>query len=428
MISTRFAHLAALLALAASISCFAIADTARPLLVTVDDLPLSSRIHIDEEEERVRITRALLDALDAHHIKAVGLVTWKNVRDETDRRLLEMWLDAGHELGNHTARHSDLHELSAAEYVEDAEQGRVFLEKLLAPRGLAPRFFRFTYLHEGDTLEKVQALRAYLRESGQRPLPATIHTRDWSFETAYLDARRASERQEILDEYQDSLRASVRQLTALGERLAGAEGLPQILLLHANAVGAAGWEALFSWAEAQGFRFATADEVLAHPALADLEPRPTTRSFGHWERLADARRRDRAEREVHALIAEQARAWSRGDIDAFMEGYAEDVVFVSPTGLTRGRDEVLARYRKRYPDGQAMGHLALDILETRLAAGYEATREGDATPSRVHGVSVVARWTLRYPDDPTRSDVTGLTLLVLHPTPQGWRIVQDASM
>jgi hypothetical protein len=50
---------------------------------------------------------------------------------------------------------------------------------------------------------------------------------------------------------------------------------------------------------------------------------------------------------------------------------------------------------------------------------------GDARPSRVHGLTITARWSLAYPD---REPATGLTLLVLRPGPEGWRIVQDASM
>jgi hypothetical protein len=88
---------------------------------------------------------------------------------------------------------------------------------------------------------------------------------------------------------------------------------------------------------------------------------------------------------------------------------------VSPTGLTRGRQAVLERYRKRYPDKAAMGTLTLEVLEDRVARGGGG----------IQAASVVARWTLAYPDKPA---ATGLTLLVLHPRGASWAIVQDASM
>ena len=101
------------------------ADGRRPLLVTVDDLPLTSaRLHPDPAERR-RITEALLAALARHGVTAVGMVTWRNVQGPDDLALLDAWLAAGHELGNHTATHPDLTRVGAAAFVADAEACRL---------------------------------------------------------------------------------------------------------------------------------------------------------------------------------------------------------------------------------------------------------------------------------------------------------------
>ena len=146
---------------------------------------------------------------------------------------------------------------------------------------------------------------------------------------------------------------------------------------------------------------------------------------GLWDRLVSDRRQAEARDAVQTLLAEQAAAWSRGDIDAFCSVYTNDAVFVSPSGITHGRQAVLARYRRRYPDQQTMGRLTLDVIEMHLATGTEVSMMGDARPSRVHGVSVTARWHLAREG---MDDASGLTLIVLTPTSDGWRIVQDASM
>lgn len=114
--------------------------------------------------------------------------------------------------------------------------------------------------------------------------------------------------------------------------------------------------------------------------------------------------------QVKALITTQAEAWNKGDLPAFCSVYADDAVFVSPNGVTKGRAAVLARYQKRYPDKKAMGTLSFEFVETR--------EQKDA-------VSVIAKWSLAYPDKPV---ATGHTLLVLHRKGDGWQIVQDASM
>ncbi len=123
--------------------------------------------------------------------------------------------------------------------------------------------------------------------------------------------------------------------------------------------------------------------------------------------------------EVEALLAEQAAAWSRGDLGSFVSGYAEDAVFVTPSGITRGRDEVLARYRRRYPDRTAMGRLTLELLEVRVLG---------SPPSEAAGVSVVARWILEGMGDDGSGRAEGHTVIVLERRREGWRIVHDASM
>lgn len=401
------------------------APAGRPLLISVDDLPFATvRLHPDAAE-RERITRALLDVLKKHKIPAIGLVIGGNI--EMDRKLLDFWLDAGYELGNHSHGHLNYTRTGAQEYVADVEAGRRELAE--AGRGAKVRFFRFPFLREGDTEAKLDAMRAYLAESGQRNLPVTIDTQDWSFEEPWVEARKKGDERALArigEEYQQSLQLEVRTYESLGDELFG-RPVPQILLLHANEVGAAQWDRLFTWLEERGYRFAGVDEVMADPAFS--RPQRYVSHFGSslWDRLAAEQGTEKALVEVRTLIQTQVEAWNRGDLDAFTAVYAEDAAFLSPNGLTRGRDEVLSRYRKRYPDRKAMGRLSLEPIEMRPAAGTEFTELGGARPSRVHGVSVAARWEISYHDEPEKEPASGLTLIVFRRTRDGWEIIQDAS-
>jgi beta-aspartyl-peptidase (threonine type) len=118
---------------------------------------------------------------------------------------------------------------------------------------------------------------------------------------------------------------------------------------------------------------------------------------------------------ARTLLETQAAAWNRGDLEAFCSVYAEDALFLTAFGLTKGRAEVLARYRTRYPDAASRGTLSFEVLSVdRLAGGAG----GEA-------LAVVARWTISHPDRPA---ATGLTLLNLVRSGAGWKIVHDASM
>jgi len=72
-----------------------------------------------------------------------------------------------------------------------------------------------------------------------------------------------------------------------------------------------------------------------------------------------------------------------------------------------------------------MGTLRLDIEEVRPIWGMEVLPSDDAVPGAIHGATVVARWSLTYPD---RKEASGRTLLVFHRVRGRWEIVQDASM
>jgi len=414
------------LGLALFVGAAAPAVAERPLLVSVDDLPVAAgRFHPDPEERKA-LTRDLLEVLARHEIRAVGLVTWHNLRSEDEIALLEQWLEAGHELGNHSTRHLSYSSTSIDEYVGDIEDARARLAAVLKPHELQVRFFRYPMLREGDTVEKLAAMRAYLEGSGQRNLPVTIDNQDWSFEEPWLEAIASGDPERIRavgEDYQAALRLSVRHHERTSDRLFGRE-TPQILLLHANAVGAAQWDRLFTWLRATGHRFAGVDEVLSDPAFAVPHEYIGPRGPSLWDRILVERQTEDARREVEELLQIQAAAWSRGDLDTFCSVYADDALFVSPSGLTRGREEILGRYRAKYKNREGMGQLTLEVIEFEAVQGTEISMLGDARPSRIHGASVAARWRLSYPD---REGAEGLTLLVLRSGGGRWEITQDAS-
>ena len=399
----------------------------RPLLVTVDDLPMGAgRLHTEAADRRA-VTEGLLAVLAKHRVKAVGFVVWGNVRNDADREILDRWLAAGHELGNHSRGHLDYSRTDAETYIADVEAGRAGLQGLLDSQQRKVRYFRFPFLREGETEAKLDAMRAYLARSGQTNVQVTIDNQDWSFEQRWVEAERAGDaaaRERVGDEYQLALRTEIVTQAQLGDELFE-RTTPQVLLLHANAVGAAQWDALFTWATRAGYRFAAADEVLADSAIT--APHRFVNSYGGslWFRLQRERGSEKARAAVAAVLAEQSAAWSRGDLETFCSVYADDAVFVSPSGLTKGRQAVLDRYKKRYASPEAMGKLTLEPLDVREAWGNEVSPFGDALPSRTHAVTIAARWTLRREGE---KDSTGLTLLVLHRRAGKWLIVQDASM
>jgi hypothetical protein len=113
--------------------------------------------------------------------------------------------------------------------------------------------------------------------------------------------------------------------------------------------------------------------------------------------------------EVRALLDAQVEAWNRGDVEGFMAGYlnSPELRFASGGDVTRGWQETLERYRRRYPDRAAMGTLSFVDVDVRsLGPGWAAA----------HG---------RYVLERAEDRPTGLFTLLVERLPEGWRIVHD---
>src|SRR5688500_17977902 len=146
----------------------------RPLLVTVDDLPLAGAAARGDAAARRTTTEALLAVLRKHRIPAVAFVIAANVKTPDDEALLQRWLDEGHEIGSHSHTHPSYTALTPEAYLADIAASRTALSAFLAPRRRTLRLFRFPYLQEGDTPAKVDAARAALAAGGLRNVPVTL--------------------------------------------------------------------------------------------------------------------------------------------------------------------------------------------------------------------------------------------------------------
>ncbi len=71
-----------------------------------------------------------------------------------------------------------------------------------------------------------------------------------------------------------------------------------------------------------------------------------------------------ADADIRDVLATQVAAWNKGDLAAFMQGYAESCTFMGKQ-VVHGRDKVLTRYRKAYPNSAAMGQLTFANLDVR---------------------------------------------------------------
>jgi uncharacterized protein (TIGR02246 family) len=112
---------------------------------------------------------------------------------------------------------------------------------------------------------------------------------------------------------------------------------------------------------------------------------------------------------IDAVIKQQAEAWNRGDIDAFMEHYwkSDELTFSSGGQTTRGWKGTKESYQRRYPTREKMGRLSFSRLEV--------------TPLGESAALVLGRWQLKRTDD----TVGGNFSLVMRKIDDRWVIIHD---
>ena len=248
--------------------------TDRQMVLTFDDLP-AQRAHALPEERIVAINEGLLALLTEQAIPALGFVNEEKVvsdgSPDPDRvRLLELWLEAGMELGNHTFSHPDLHRVALEEFKQDLIRGEQITGGLLASRGGALRYFRHPFLHTGLDLETKRELEDFLLQRGYRVAPVTIDNSEWIFARAYdeaLDRQDATLLARLGREYLDYMLRMVEFYEGQSEQLFDRE-IPQVLLLHANALNADHLGELVESLRRRGYRFVDLDTALEDPAYS----------------------------------------------------------------------------------------------------------------------------------------------------------------
>lgn len=109
------------------------------------------------------------------------------------------------------------------------------------------------------------------------------------------------------------------------------------------------------------------------------------------------------------VISRQVEGWNRGDLEAFMQGYAksDSLRFASGGSVTYGWQQMLSRYQRRYTTRDSMGTLIFSGISVELLSDNTAMAFGT--------------WTLQR----TLDRPWGLFTLLFKKINGEWRIVHD---
>lgn len=245
----------------------------RQVAITIDDLPAGMADRLPAADITAMTTK-LLGTLRDQKIPVVGFVNEKKLykTGEVDERIkaLQMWLDYGFELGNHTFSHASLNQVGLKAWEDDVIQGESVIRLLQAPRKLKLRYFRHPYLDTGRDLLTRRQAEEFLVERGYRIAPITLDGWDWMFAGLYEDAKKRGDtalQQQIVKEYLAYHDAAIAYAEQLSTKVVGYEP-KQILLLHASNLEADHISELLDVLRKRGYRFIPLEDALGDQAYS----------------------------------------------------------------------------------------------------------------------------------------------------------------
>lgn len=257
-------------------ACIAVTSRAatspdRQIAVTIDDLPAANGFSMSAADI-TQMTTQLLAALRQQKIPAVGFVNENKLYrlGEVDERIkaLDLWLDAGLELGNHTFSHVSLNKVAVKAFEDDVIQGETVTRLLLAQHKLTLRYFRHPFLDTGRDLQTRRDAEAFLAQRGYRIAPVTLDAWDWMFGGLYEDAKKRGDtalQQEMVSSYLAYTDVVFAYYEQLSKQIVGYEP-KQILLLHGNWLETDHIGELADLIRKRGYRFITLEDALSDQA------------------------------------------------------------------------------------------------------------------------------------------------------------------
>ena len=240
------------------------AEAHRQVAITIDDLPRGGDGGAYDLAGMRDMTKKLLSPFREQKIPVIGFVNAGRVQiDEQGlRTILDLWLDAGADLGNHSYSHPDINSVPLDVYTADIVRGEGPIRAALAARGKTLLYYRHPFLHTGPTPETKKGMQEFLDQHGYRVAPVTLDDADYEYAVGYL---MPGLRERVQREYVPYMESIVDFFEKRSVEVVGHE-IPQILLIHASQMNADLMPELLRMFRKRGYEFVTLAQALKDPA------------------------------------------------------------------------------------------------------------------------------------------------------------------
>jgi peptidoglycan-N-acetylglucosamine deacetylase len=149
---------------------------------TFDDPVTDSILDYPNEEWNSMI----LNTLKSEKIKAALFVCGKRIDSEKGKKVLQSWDNSGHLICNHSYNHNYFHSKKVS--LEDFKKETLKNDSLIKNYKNYTKLFRFPYLKEGNSEEKINGFRTFLKENNYKNGHVSIDASDWYIADRLNDA------------------------------------------------------------------------------------------------------------------------------------------------------------------------------------------------------------------------------------------------
>ncbi|MCX6125088.1 MAG: polysaccharide deacetylase family protein [Proteobacteria bacterium] len=238
--------------------------------ITFDDLPWVWE-NPPTGYSNKKLIQDIVAVLAKHKIE--GVFAFANAAKATNRenrKILDLWVKSGHALGNHTWSHPDLNTIPIDEYLIEIDRNDTFLASY---RERYIKFFRYPFLHEGNTQEKRTAVRSYLVREGYRIAQVTIDGNDWAWYAPFARCIVRGNHEKIRwlrESYGSEARENFRAARLLSNFLFKRQ-IKHIALFHPNVMTVEQLDSVLTQWKADGAQFISLHDASRDP-IYEIDP------------------------------------------------------------------------------------------------------------------------------------------------------------
>ena len=247
----------------------------KQICITIDDLPAVG-YGKNSTEDWMGITQKLIATCQDKGIPAIGYVNEGKlyrsaVLDSARLGMLELWLKADMDLGNHTFSHLDYHKSNIDEYASEITRGEALTRPLVDRYNQDLVYFRHPYLRSGATKEASEDLEELLSNTGYIASPVTVDSDDYIFALVYSRAMKkqdAALMKRVGEEYVKHTEKKLLFFEQLSEAVFE-RNISHTYLMHASHLNADYLDELAEMFESHGYSFVSQKAVLEDQAYAE---------------------------------------------------------------------------------------------------------------------------------------------------------------